>query len=195
MFSELCQSAPWPCAVASDLLDILAVPLYLLWLAALSYVLCALIVYVPRSVYLRLRGPDLKIPVMNADLLLAGVPFALLGMMIGYLTGISRESVVGATIPAVLTLIGTIAAFIAANGGRRAALATVSIVHLSFALIVGVGYGSKARVDYTQSTQSLQTRIQQINDEIDAERYRRRRLVDIENANKSQPATAQNKSQ
>ncbi|RVJ67413.1 hypothetical protein [Sinorhizobium medicae] len=165
--------------------DIFKVPLALIGLATICYLLCSVLAAIAFSVFTIPKRRDGKTAVVARELFLAGVPFSFLGMMIGYLTGISRESAVGTTVPAVLTLLGTVAAFIAANGGRRSALATVSIVFLAFALVVGVGYGARMRVNFTDAMQSLEVKRKQINDELQLQRYRAIRLKEIEAAHQA----------
>jgi hypothetical protein len=82
-----------------------------------------------------------------AQVLLPLSAFGLLGMVAGYLTGLSRESAVGAVVPAVLTLMGGVAAVLVARAANWAASFRVSglIATFSVGLLVGSTWGAAMR--------------------------------------------------
>ncbi|MDQ2733453.1 MAG: hypothetical protein M3Y55_00355 [Pseudomonadota bacterium] len=86
--------------------------------------------------------------------------FLLLGLVAGYLTGLSRESAVGAVVPAVLTLMGGVAAVLIGRAANQAATLRVSglIVSFSIGLLVGTTWGSAMRqavTDFEASEKEL----------------------------------------
>jgi hypothetical protein len=80
---------------------------------------------------------------------LALAAFTLLGFVVGYLTGSSREAAVGTVVPAVLTLIGGAAAYIVDTKGVQARAAVPGIlVCFTIALLLGSMVGLRLRVEY-----------------------------------------------
>jgi hypothetical protein len=83
---------------------------------------------------------------------------ALLGVVTGYLTGLSRSSAVGAVIPAVLTLIGGLVLYLVTGDAPRARrmLTAASVVALMTNLLVGTLWGSLSRADPTTQGANLE---------------------------------------
>jgi hypothetical protein len=50
-----------------------------------------------------------------------GIPFSIIGMVSGYLTGLSRVGAVSALVPAGLTLVGGVAVYLFGRGGQSSA--------------------------------------------------------------------------
>lgn len=73
--------------------------------------------------------------------------FLLLGMVTGYLTGLSRESAVGAVLPAVLSLVGGVAAVLIARATSQFMMLQTSGLIFVFALglLLGTTWGSAMR--------------------------------------------------
>jgi hypothetical protein len=78
--------------------------------------------------------------------------FSLLGFVTGETMADSRQSAVGTVIPAALTLLGGIAAFVVGSKGARAQV-TVSMMVLcfAFALLVGSIFGTRLRIEFDSS--------------------------------------------
>lgn len=93
-------------------------------------------------------APAATAPTFKA-LFLAVFAFSLLGFVTGELMGDSREGVVGSVIPAVLTLLGGVAAYIVTSRGVREQAATSGIlICFTFCLLVGSAFGIRLRVEY-----------------------------------------------
>ena len=74
------------------------------------------------------------------------IGFALLGMVTGFLTGLSGDSVVlQAVLPAVLSLVGGIAAFLVSKQPEIADIVAPSIGALAFTVLLGSLWGSNER--------------------------------------------------
>ncbi len=106
------------------------------------------------------------------EVLAVGIPFSFLGVIVGYLTGISRDSAVGSVLPGVLTLLGALTLYLGANGGKKAILASATMIYLSIALVTGVGYGSRLRVKFDDFQSSPVQQLLQANTEASIKSYR-----------------------
>ena len=101
----------------------------------------------------RLHRASASNPSFSA-LLFAAFAFSLLGFVTGELMSDSRESVVGTVIPAALTLLGGIAAYIVTSKGVREQAATSGIlICFTFCLLVGSTLGIRLRVEYETELQ------------------------------------------
>jgi hypothetical protein len=82
-------------------------------------------------------------------LLLAVFAFSMLGFVTGELLGDSRDSAVGAVVPAVLTLFGSVAAYIISSRGVRSQTAvSASVICFVFCFLIGSLFGIQLRNDY-----------------------------------------------
>jgi hypothetical protein len=79
------------------------------------------------------------------ELFLVVLGFSALGMVTGYLTGLSRESAVGAVLPAVLSLMGGLMVFLIGKAKESRNVVSISIVVFSFTLLLGSGWGAVMR--------------------------------------------------
>jgi hypothetical protein len=77
----------------------------------------------------------------------AGVPFGIVGVTSGYLTGLSRVSAVSALVPAALTLVGGVAVYLLGKGGKPALLAAFAAVDFSVLMLIGALIGARERDD------------------------------------------------
>ena len=101
----------------------------------------------------RLHKASTSNPSFSA-LFFAAFAFSLLGFVTGELMGDSRESVVGTVIPAALTLLGGMAAYIVTSKGVREQAATSGIlICFTFCLLVGSTLGIRLRVEYETELQ------------------------------------------
>jgi hypothetical protein len=74
---------------------------------------------------------------------------SMLGLVTGIITGNSRDSAVGAVLPAVLTIVGAIAIYIfTSKQGAVHVLASLIVLALSTNLLMGAFWGSRLRQDY-----------------------------------------------
>ena len=79
----------------------------------------------------------------------AALAFSLLGFVTGDLMENSREAAVGAVLPAVLTLLGGVAAYIISSKGVRSQVAiSAMLVCFTLSFVVGSLFGSRLRVEY-----------------------------------------------
>jgi hypothetical protein len=95
-------------------------------------------------------------------LFMALFAFSMLGFVTGELLGDSRDSAVGAVVPAVLTLFGTVAAYIIGSRGVRSQTAvSACLICFVFCLLSGDLFGIQLRnqyEDYMQNPGYLGTR-------------------------------------
>ena len=152
-------------------LDSLRNPVILVAIAAASFlgasILCLLFLWIAR-----LSQGQNATHATVAEALAVGVPFSVLGVAVGYLTGISREAAVGSVVPAVLTLLGALTLYIGSNGGRKSMLASATMIYVTIALVTGVGYGSRLRVAADEFEKSPRRLISQAHDEANLKHYR-----------------------
>lgn len=73
------------------------------------------------------------------------LPVALLGFVVGYLTGLSRTAAVGSTLPAVLTLIGGVNIFFVTSKKGNPVLMSYCVSLLVITLFYGVMRGASER--------------------------------------------------
>ena len=82
---------------------------------------------------------------------IAGVLIAMsfIGVVTGYMTGLSRAPVVGAVLPGILTLIGGLVIFIATREttSEFRALTATCVIALMITLLLGTSWGSLSRED------------------------------------------------
>lgn len=98
--------------------------------------------------------------------------FSLLGFAIGHLMGNSRDSAVGTVVPAVLTLIGGVAAYAAGFKGPSEQLKVAALlVTFTLALIIGSVAGIQNRVDVDSDSEEPE--------------YLRKRGLALENARRA----------
>jgi hypothetical protein len=71
--------------------------------------------------------------------------FGMLGITIGYLSGLSRESVVGAVLPAVLSLVAGVAVLAMGKKLYAHLLVSKAVFALSFMLLLGATIGAERR--------------------------------------------------
>lgn len=73
------------------------------------------------------------------------VPFAIMGVSIGLISGLSRDSVVGSVAPAILALLAAASTYFYARGQKEALIALVAMISTSLALVVGMCMGASIR--------------------------------------------------
>jgi hypothetical protein len=77
----------------------------------------------------------------EGSLLLVLLAFSMLGIVTGYLTGFSREPVVGAVLPAVLSLFGGLAAFLIGRDKGNQVVVSLAVLAFAFSLVLSTGWG------------------------------------------------------
>ena len=86
--------------------------------------------------------------------------FSLLGIVTGHLTGQSREPIVGAVLPAVLSLIGGVFVYaLTSKKIKQQVLISGAISIFTLNLLVGTFWGTRLRIDHDNYLQSYQYRI------------------------------------
>lgn len=79
------------------------------------------------------------------EFILMLLAFSMLGLVAGYLTGFSRESAVGAVLPAVLSFIGGLAVFLIGKDKAHRTTVSLSVLTFSLSLLLGTSWGSIMR--------------------------------------------------
>jgi hypothetical protein len=122
---------------------------------ALNVVLTALIVSGIISIAISLVAGRFSGDVKFGLLFLTTFAFSLLGFVTGEILGDSREAAVGTVIPAVLTLLGVLAAYFVTSKGLKAQSAAVSAILICFTLplLIGTLFGIRLRVEYEYALQ------------------------------------------
>lgn len=91
-----------------------------------------------------------------------GIPFSIIGMTSGYLTGLSRVGAISALVPAGLTLVGGVAVYLFGKGGKPALLAAFAVVDFSVLMMVGTLIGGRERVATEQAENSYERKLKEI---------------------------------
>ena len=76
--------------------------------------------------------------------------FSLLGSVTGVLAGFSRQPVIGAVLPAVLSLVGALALYLVGQDSGNRALVSCAVIALSITLWIGANWGARMRDDSEQ---------------------------------------------
>ncbi|WP_020175223.1 hypothetical protein [Methyloferula stellata] len=124
---------------------------------ALNVILTALLVSSATSFIVSIAAVRIR-PAAPAGsfwlLFLAVFAFSMLGFVTGQILGDSRESVVGSVVPAVLTLLGGVVAYIFSSKGIRSQTAISAVlVCFTFSFLVGSLFGIRLRIEYEYSLQ------------------------------------------
>jgi len=102
-----------------------------------------------------------------------GIPFSIIGVSSGYMTGLSRVGAISALVPAGLTLVGAVAAYLFGRGGKSAVLAAFAVINFSVMTMVGTLIGGRERVQTERAENSLESKIDRIKEEAVLQSYRR----------------------
>lgn len=85
---------------------------------------------------------------------------AVLGIVTGNVTGLSRDPAVGTVIPAVLSLVGGVFVFLVGTKGlARQYLVAGGIICLSLNLVIGIYWGGRSRVLYEANSKKYEASI------------------------------------
>ena len=92
----------------------------------------------------------------NYRLLWSGLPLSLVGIVSGYLTGLSRAPAVTALVPGVLTLVGAFALYLVGKERDHGATVGVAVVSFSLSILIGATIGSDVRSASDAASNSLE---------------------------------------
>ena len=84
-------------------------------------------------------------PEDKRGLLLVLLAFSMLGIVTGYLTGLSREPAVGAVLPAVLSLFGGLAAALIGRDNASRMVVSIAVLAFAFSIVLSTGWGVRLR--------------------------------------------------
>jgi peptidoglycan/LPS O-acetylase OafA/YrhL len=85
--------------------------------------------------------------------------FAMLGFVVGELTGQSREASVAATIGAVLTLLGGALVYLLGQSDNRQVVTSGAVAVLALCLLLGANWGAAIRADAIAASDDVNVRI------------------------------------
>ena len=71
----------------------------------------------------------------------------MLGAVTGVLAGFSRQPVIGAVLPAVLSLVGALTLYLVGHEASNRGLVSCAVIALSFTLWIGANWGATLRDD------------------------------------------------
>jgi hypothetical protein len=116
-------------------------------------------------------------------------PFSTIGIISGFLTGLSRTPAVSALIPAVLTFVGAIVAFQIAKTRAAAMVAALVTICFSVFLLLGSLLGSAEREISDARKNSLAQQFQDVEWEFAVEQYRKGLTLPPSSQRKTNSAT------
>jgi hypothetical protein len=106
----------------------------------------------------RLRYEDQEIiPVLLLSFSVM-MSFGILGIVLGYLSGLSREPVVGAVLPALLTLVAAVSVYVVGQSIESRTVVLNILVSLSICVIIGVTIGAARRERVSVAQQEARVR-------------------------------------
>ena len=109
----------------------------------------------------------------NHGILWSGLPFGAVGICTGFIAGDSHSPVVGALIPAALTLVGTVTLYVIGKERDQIIMAGFCIIVFIFNLLVGTGIGAKSREEIENGKEDLEYLKKGIDKEFQLQQYRR----------------------
>lgn len=93
-----------------------------------------------------------------SQIALVATSFSLLGLTVGFLSGGSRESILGQVIPASLSLVGALSAYIVAKQTSAQPVVTASAATLALGILVGAFWGAEHRNQIMNSRLTIDKR-------------------------------------
>jgi peptidoglycan/LPS O-acetylase OafA/YrhL len=87
------------------------------------------------------------------------ISFSMLGMVIGYLSGVSRTPTLNNVLPAVLSLIGGLIVYLVGKDSSNRIIICIALFALAFTLVIGSEWGATTREvadEFKHSTQYLE---------------------------------------
>ncbi len=136
-------------------------------LVAISVVISLVFALVGTLAYHFLNGAPLpdKMARLAGEFFVIAAPFGVVGIVAGYLTGISRSSAVYALVPGFLTLFSGLTAYLMSQGVRMAMLSGLAVAAFATTLLLGVIVGSLERQEFDASQTSLEQRLVELEKE------------------------------
>ena len=92
---------------------------------------------------------------------LVGFPLSFTGIVIGYLTGVSRKSAVGALVPAALSLLGLMTVYFIGRDRYKSTSAGLAMFAFSANIFVGATLGAASRVEYMNDINVLNSKVEE----------------------------------
>jgi len=142
---------------------------------AIAVVACLLFAALTSAAYLALNR-QIGWPAFlrtAAEIFFVSLPFAVVGIVAGYLTGNSRSPAVTALVPGILTLFGGLTAYLMAQGVRMALLSGIAVVAFSSLLFMGSFVGSLQRQAYDTGRASVSERLAEVERELAVQMFRK----------------------
>jgi hypothetical protein len=148
--------------------------LEVLILVSLSVVMACLVAAIGGFIRFttRLPGGGVNVNWLMKLGIFAGVPFSIIGMTSGYMTGSSRVGAISALVPAGLTLIGGVTVFLFSKGGKAGVLAAFAVINFSVMTLVGALIGGRERMQTEQIENSVEYREAEIQKDFLLQLYR-----------------------
>jgi hypothetical protein len=143
-------------------------------LAGLAIVIACFVAGIGGMIRYTTRPPGTRISVywlMRLGMF-AGIPFGIIGMTSGYMTGISRVGAVSAMVPAGLTLVGGVGVYLFGKGGKAAVLAAFAVINFAIMTLTGALIGGYERLESEQVQHSFESAKEEVNKEFLLRQYR-----------------------
>jgi hypothetical protein len=91
------------------------------------------------------QGAATKAPLSSEGVWISFYSFSILGIVTGYMTGMSREPAIGAVLPAVLSLVGGLTVYVISKEAATRKIIIPSLIALSGSIIIGALWGATER--------------------------------------------------
>ena len=124
------------------------------------------------------------------EIAIVALGFSSLGIVAGYLTGLSRQPAVGDLIPAVLSLIGALAVYIVGKSKNSRRMVGAVIFILSVSLLLGTIWGAVTRTETDVYLKSKEYLIQRALVEKEVQDFRKALGLDSKTPNNANAADA-----
>ena len=139
----------------------------------------------------RLPGNTVKVYWLMKLGIFVGVPFGIVGIVSGYMTGSSRVGAISNLVPAALTLIGAVAAYLFTKGGKSAIMSAFAVVNFSILMLIGVLIGGYERLQNERIESSLEEQENELYKELLLQHERHGLGLDDVTRHKKEPADQQ----
>jgi hypothetical protein len=127
----------------------------------------------------RAPGASVRVYWLTRMGIFVGVPFSIVGIVSGYMTGSARVSAISNLVPAAITLIGAVVAYLFTKGGKSAVMSAFAVINFSILILVGVLIGGYERQQSEQIENSLEYKENELLKEFTLERQRRALQMEI----------------
>jgi hypothetical protein len=113
-----------------------------------------------------------RTPSITVGIAWMAFPASVVGVIVGFLSGLSREPVVAALVPAMVTLVSGAGVYLVGKGLLKALQVTYMVTTFTMCLLLGVGIGSQMREVATAAAESVTALKAQADREFRVSRYR-----------------------